>query len=133
MPDLRRCSVFDQREFRTWVGLAKVYLIHEGADEEDPAAGAAQDVFGSQRVGKAVRVEARALVGNLDEQIVHRGFEGDGDVFAGVVGVAVQDGVDDGLADGHGDVAAGVLIEADALGVVLGCLFRLIHTGERGR
>ncbi len=125
--------MFDQREFSTWVCLAKVYLIHKGADEEDASARTAEDVFGRQGVGESLGVETYALISHLDEQVVGRGLKGDGDVLAGVVGISVKDGVDDCLADGHGDVAPGVLIEADALGVIFRRFFCLIHARERGR
>ncbi len=112
--------MFDQREFGAGMQLAKVYLIHEGADEEDAAAGAAQDVLGRERVGDGCGVESGALVCDADDEGVGVGLEGGGDVLGGVVGVAVQDGVDGGLADGHGDVGDGVLVEAGACGEVFG-------------
>ena len=49
-----------------------------------------------------------------------------------VVGVAVDDGVDGGFADGHGDVGDGVLVETGALGVLLGGPFDLVYAFERG-
>ena len=54
--------------------------------------------------------------------------------FGGVVGVAVEDGVDGGLAYRHGDVGGGVFVEAGAGGEVFGGLLDLVDAGEgRGR
>src|SRR5215472_7800529 len=44
-------QVFYQGQLGARMQLSKVYLIHEGADEEDSAAGAAQKVFGVAGVG----------------------------------------------------------------------------------
>ena len=56
--------MLDQRQFGSGMQLSKVYLIHEGADKEDAAAGAAQKIFRRQGVGQRLRVEAFALVGD---------------------------------------------------------------------
>ena len=57
-------QMLDQRQLGSWMQLSKVYLIHEGTDEEDAAAATAQQVFRRQGVRKRLRVEAPALVGN---------------------------------------------------------------------
>ncbi len=122
--------MFDQGEFSARVSLAKVYLIHERTDEEDAAAGATHDVFGGKGIRDGLRIEAGSLVYDLHEQIIACCFERDGDVLAGIVGVAVKNGVDDCLADCHGDVAARIFVEANALGILLGCLFCAIDARE---
>src|SRR6185312_11391460 len=53
---LRRGAVFDQRQFCAWIQLAKVYLIHEGADKEDAPSRSAQDVFGREGVRERVGI-----------------------------------------------------------------------------
>src|ERR1035437_1293979 len=65
---LGRRSVFDECEFSARMQLAKVYLIHEGSDEEDAPAGAAEDVFRGEGVGDVAGVEARTLVYDADDQ-----------------------------------------------------------------
>ncbi len=122
--------MFDQREFSARMGLAKVYLIHKGPDEEDATPRPTKDVLGSEWVGDGVRIEANTLIGYFDEQIVGRGLKGHSNVLTGVVGVAMKDGVHDSFPDGHGDVATRVFIETDALGVLFCCSFRLIDAGE---
>ena len=59
-------------------------------------------------------------------------FKAGGDLLGGVVFVAVEDGVDGGLAHGHGDVEALVLIQAGLGGQFLGGGFHLadaLHGG----
>src|SRR5580704_15279880 len=48
---LGRRSVFDKSKFGPGMQLAKVYLIHERFDEEDAAAGTAEDIFRGEWVG----------------------------------------------------------------------------------
>src|SRR5260370_27577165 len=60
----RRCQMLYQRQFGSRMQLPKVYLIHEGADEEDAAAGAAQEVLRCKWIGKGIRIEAFALIGD---------------------------------------------------------------------
>src|SRR6266702_1167157 len=109
---LGRRSVFDECEFSARMQLAKVYLIHEGSDEEDAPAGAAEDVFRGEWVGETVGIETVALVSNPHDHGIGSGLERDGDLFCGAIGVAMQDGIDGGLADRHGDVGHGVFIES---------------------
>ena len=47
-----------KRQFGPGIQLSKVYLIHEGTDKEDAAAGSAEQVFLGQRVGNLLRDEA---------------------------------------------------------------------------
>jgi len=60
--------MFDERQFRSGMQLPEVYLIHEGPDQEQAAACAAQQVFRSQRVGQCFGVQPFALVGDGDDQ-----------------------------------------------------------------
>jgi len=96
--------------------LTKVYLIHERADKEDATAGAAQKILRSQGVGQRVRVKPLALVGDHKDQIAPVVLKADGDLAGWIVFVAVQHGVDDRLADGHGDVEAGIFVKPGVCG-----------------
>jgi len=125
--------VLDQREFRAWMQLAKVYLIHKGADKEDAAAGAAEDVFWCERIGDRAGIETWALVGDADDKRVRCGFKGRGDSFALSVGIAVHDGINRGLADSHGDIGRRVLIEAGTCRKLLRSPLQGIDAFESGR
>jgi len=104
---LGRCAMFDEGEFSPRMQLAKVYLIHEGSDEKDAAAGAAQEVLRGEWVGQRGGVEAGALVADANGERVGAGLEGCGDVLGRAVGVTVEDCVDGGLSRGHDDVGNG--------------------------
>ena len=124
--------MFDEGEFCPRMQLAKVYLIHEGADEKDASSGAAQEVLRGERVGEAGGIEARALVTDAYGEVVGAGLEGGGDSLVGVVGVSVEDGIDGCLADRHDYVGHGVWIEACTQGEVLRCPLHRIDTLNRG-
>src|SRR5580693_6229845 len=81
----RGCEMLHQRQFGSRMQLPKVYLIHEGADEEDAAAGAAQEVLRCKGIGKGIRIEAFALIGNDKDEVGAGVFKGGGDLLAGVV------------------------------------------------
>src|ERR1700712_571813 len=83
-------KVLDKGELSTGVEHTKLYLIHEGTDEKDTAAGAAQQVVGSEWVGKGGWVEPGALVGDADDERFGCRFKGCGDALARTVGVAVK-------------------------------------------
>jgi hypothetical protein len=124
--------VFYQRQLGSRMQLTKVYLIHHGADEEDAAAGAAEQVFRVAGVGELFGVDAAALIGDYEDEVAAGVLVGERDVLVGVVLVAVQDGVDGGFADGHGDVETGVLIQPGLGGEFLRHRFDLadaIHGG----
>ncbi len=108
-----------------------MYLIHEGSYQKDAATGAAEDVFWREGVGQGVRVEPRALIGDSDYKVVGGRLKCGRDVLVGVVRVAVKDGVDGCLTDGHGDMGDGVLIEACARGVLFCGLLNLVDAVER--
>ena len=85
--------MFDQRQLGSRMQLTKVYLIHEGADEEDAPPRAAQEVLRGQGVWKRLQIEALALVGKGKDQLFAGVLETGRDLLGGVVLVAVQDGV----------------------------------------
>ncbi len=68
--------MFDQGQFRPGMGLAEVYLIHKGADEEDTSSRSAQDVLWRERVGNRLWIETYALVGDFDDEITGCGLKG---------------------------------------------------------
>ena len=78
-----RGQMFDQRQFGSGLELTKVDLIHEGANEEDAAAGAAQEIFRGERIGEVFPVDAFALVGDGKDQGFAVVFEAGRDCFAG--------------------------------------------------
>ena len=123
-------------ELGTRMQLSKVYLIQEGTDEKDASAGAAEEIFWSEGVGKRVWVESFALVGDFDDEGFSVVFEGDGDLFVGVVCVSVQDCVDGGFTGCHDDAEAFILIEAGIEGEFFHSLFDLgdaIHGGSEAK
>ena len=60
--------MLDQSQFGSGVQLTKVDLIHERTDEEDAAAGAAQEILRGQGIGKRRRIDALALVRDGEDQ-----------------------------------------------------------------
>ena len=113
-------QMFYQRQLGPGVQLSKVYLIHQRPDEKDAAAGAAEKVFLSQRIGDFLGIEARALVGDGDLQVLAGIFERNLDLPGGVVLVAVQHRVNGGFAHRHGDMKALVLVETCLNGHLVG-------------
>src|SRR5579859_2923969 len=113
---LGRRQMFYQRQFGSGMQLSKVYLIHERADDEDAAAGAAQQVFRRQRIGKRLRIESFALVGNDKYQVLAVVFERGGDLLARVVFISVEHGVYGSFTHRHSDVEARVFVQAGLLG-----------------
>ena len=85
--------MFDQGQLGSGMQLPNVYLIHEGADEEDAPPRAAQEVLRGQGVWKRLQIEALALVGKGKDQLFAGVLETGRDLLGGVVLVAVQDGV----------------------------------------
>lgn len=112
--------MLDEGQFGSGMELTKVYLIHEGADEEDATAGAAEEIFRGEWVGQGFGVEAFALVGDGDDERRAVVLKAGGDVLGGVVVVAVEDGVNGGLAHGHGEAESLVFVEARLGGKLFG-------------
>ncbi len=108
--------------------LAKVYLIHERSNEEDTTTRPSKNVFRCERVWDCLWIETRTLVCDFDGESVSSGFEGRLNCFIYVVGVPVKDGVNGGLADGHGDVSHCVFVETGANGAEFSGLFNLVDS-----
>jgi hypothetical protein len=128
---LGRDKMFDQSQFCTRFQLTEVDLIHERTDEEDAAAGAAQEVFRSKWVGETFPIDSLALIGNSEDERFAVVFEAGCDLFGRVVVVAVKDGIDGGLADGHGDAKAFFLVYAGLFGQLVCGSFNLADALHR--
>src|ERR1035441_3316411 len=89
---------FDQRQLGSGMQLSKVYLIHEGSDEEDAAPRAAQQVFWSQRIGNGIQVKPLALIGDGHHQRRAGVLKAGEDQLGGGVFIAVENGVHGSLA-----------------------------------
>src|SRR5208337_4916155 len=89
-------QMFHQRQLSTGVQLSKVYLIHKRPDEEDAAASAAEKVFLLQRIGYFLWIEAPALVGDGNLQVLAGILERHLNLAGGIVLIAVQHGVNGG-------------------------------------
>ena len=102
----------------------EVDLVHEVSDEEDAAAARFEQVLGVQRIGQRFGIESRPLIADADEQArrrpARRGLEIDEDMLAGVVAVAVLDGVDHRFANRHADPVERVLVEAARAAQMIG-------------
>jgi len=112
----RRGEVFDQGELGAGLKLAKVNLIHEGADEKDAAAGTAEQVLRGEGIGEMFPVHAFALVGDGKDEGFAVVFEAGSHLLGRVIVVAVENGVYGCFADGHGDTEAFVLVDAGLRG-----------------
>src|SRR6185437_13574505 len=112
--------------------LSKVYLVHERANEEDSAPGAAEKVFGRQGVGKRVGVEALALVGDSEDKGRAGIFKAEGDLLGGVVLITVEHGVNGRFPHRHGDVEALVIVEAGLFGQFIRSGFHFRHAVHGG-
>jgi len=73
--------MLNQRQLGARIQLSKVYLIHEGTNKEDSAAGAAQQIFRSQGVWNCVGIEASALIGDFKDERRAGVFQADGDLL----------------------------------------------------
>src|SRR6185369_311253 len=90
-------------DFHPALGRAiELDVVHEAAHEEDAAAARFENVFRRERIRDVLRLEALALIGHADDEL-GRALDGrerelDRDGFAGMLAVAVLDGVDDRFA-----------------------------------
>lgn len=125
--------MFDQGEFGSRLELAEVDLIHEGANEEDAAASAAHEVFGSERVGQMFPINALSLVSDGENEGFAVVFKTGCDLFGGVVIVAVQYCVYGGLSNGHGNAEALFFVEAGLTGQFIRGGFDLADALHCGR
>src|ERR1043166_545569 len=83
--------------------LVERYPAHLISQQENAAAAGPFEVFGCERVGQAVWVEADAFILDLDDELVATGFEADVDHLGRVALVPVADRVDDRLLEGQPD------------------------------
>ena len=111
--------MFDQGQLGSGLQLAKVYLIHEGPDEEYAAAGPAQEILRFTRVRQSSGVQAFALIGDLEHKRRSGVLKIDGNLLGRIVFVAMQHGVDGGFAHRHGDTKGLILIQASPSGKLL--------------
>jgi len=103
--------MFDESQLRSGMQLPKAHLIHKGPDQEEAAAGAAQQILRGQRVGQRFRVQPFALVGDGNNQFLSVVLKTGRDPLGRVVLVAMQYRVDGGLARRHGHMEAIVLVQ----------------------
>jgi hypothetical protein len=127
-----RRQMLDQRQLSSRVQLSKVYLIHEGADEKDATAGAAEKIFRRERIGQMVGIEAVALVGDGKDKVSSGVFESHVDHPRRIVLVAVQNGVYRSLAHRHHHVEALVFIQAGFGGDPFGSRFHFAYAFHGG-
>ena len=129
---LGRSEVFDEGEFGAGLELAEVDLIHEGADEEDAAAGAAEKVLGGKRIGKVFPVNALSLIRNGEDEGFAVVLEACCHLFGGVIVITVKDGINGGFADSHGDAEALIFVNTRFLSQLLCGSFNFAHALHRG-
>src|SRR6185369_6311868 len=89
-----------------------VEFIHEGAHQEDAAAGSAQEIFLGKGIGHLGKVETLLLVQNPNDLFFRSEIHGQMNLFVGAFLIAVVEGVDDTLAHGHADAVTVVFAEA---------------------
>ena len=93
------------------------------AHEHQAAAAGALDVLEGGGVGHVAGVEAVALVGDVDLEVLGANHGDDGHLFIAVHLVAVLDGIDQGLFQGQADAEdfffAGVVRPQESLDVLL--------------
>jgi hypothetical protein len=91
-------------------------IVHKSADEKDAAAGMAKEVLFCQGIWKRRGIEAFALIGDADFQVVAGARDLKVDSLIGVVTIAVDDGVYHAFAGGHADFVKVVFGEAGGCG-----------------
>src|SRR5450631_3877524 len=115
-----------QRQFGPGMQLTKVYLIHEGTDKENTAAGSAQQVLLCERIGHLLGNESPALICNGKNQSLAGVLEAHRDLPGRIVFVAVENGVDGRLPNRHGHVKSFVFVQASLSGHLFGSRFNLV-------
>ena len=126
--------MFDECEFGAGLELTKVDLIHERPNEEDAATGAAEEILRSERVREMFPVDAFSLIGDGEDERFAIVLKTGCDLFSRVVVIAMQDGIDGGLADGHGDAEALFFVDTGLRGEFLRGSFDLtdaLHGGGK--
>lgn len=108
--------MFDEREFGTGLKLTEVNLIHERANEEDAATGAAEEILRCEWIGKVLPVDSFALIGKSKDQRFAIILEAGRYLLRRIVVVAMKNSVYGCLADGHGDAESLVLVDSGLRG-----------------
>src|SRR5208337_2883046 len=106
-------QAFDHGHFcpRT-VDMFNPEFVHEAADEKYSAPGHVQQVFIFQRIGDALWIEAVSLVPDAYFQPVAMNFKLQPNALAGIILIAVPDGINHRLVHGHFNALLFVLIES---------------------
>src|SRR6202790_5712410 len=114
---LRRGQFLGHNHFRA-AGASghDLELIHEGAHEENAAAGSAQKIFLGEGIGHATEVEALAFVENVDHHFFGSEIESEIDFFVGAFLIAVMKSIDHPFAYGHTDAVAVIFTETRSFG-----------------
>src|SRR5258706_109848 len=104
-------QIFGHDQRSSAAGVERIAdLVHERAHVEDAAAARLHQILRVERIADLLRIEAGALIGDGDGQLVAVQFERGIDLLLHVQLVAVLDGVRHGLADGHADPMRAVFI-----------------------
>src|SRR5438477_3599274 len=115
-------NAFDHSDFHPALrGPVNFHVVHEAANQEYAAAARFEQILRRQRIGNRGWIEAFAFIPNPDGQDPASGVSSripgrklDEDVFAGVVAVAMFDGVDDALADRNPDIMPAVIVQTNS-------------------
>ena len=124
-------DVLDKFNFGARLGGADVHLIHERAYKKNPPAGRLQKIFRGQRVRDFFQIKSFALVPDGNHQVAASLLEFQADFFAGIVGIAMQHGVDRSFPHRHGDSHDLVIVEARFGSNPAGCLLGAVDGLQR--
>jgi len=108
-------------------GILNPEFVHELADQEDSPSGNVQKIFPGQRVGKGAGVKSHPFVSHMNFQPVFRDQKFDVNFFAGVLLVAMMDGINDGFVYGHLNLELSFFVEFQLCGNASGGLLGLFH------
>lgn len=82
-------------------GALNPEFVHKPPDQEDSPTGYVQKILFGQRVGKGVGIESHPFIPHVNFQLLFRGQKLDINFLAGVLLIAMMDGVNDGFMYGH--------------------------------
>lgn len=102
-------------------------FVHELADQEDTPSGDIQKIFPGQRVGKGAGIESLPFVSYANFQPVFSGQKFDVNLFAGVLLIAMMDGVNDRFVHGHLNVKLSFCVKPHLSGNTPCSLLSLFH------
>lgn len=108
-------------------GALNPEFVHELADQEDSSSGYVQEVFFGQRVGKGTGIESHPFITHVNFQPVFRNQKLDVNFLAGVLLVAMMDGINDGFVYGHLSVKLSFFAEIQLGGNASRGLLGLFH------